>query len=231
MNALANALIVVDVQVDFCPGGSLAVEHGDEVAAKISAFMDAKSDEYLQIVATKCWHPSPEDVPHFDHFSDKPNFVNTWPPHCVAGTEGANFHPNLGAMEITSYRNLHGVRPTPVGDLFEFDKIFYKGQATSAYSGFEGYDQVAWEGGFDAQPLDVYLKLRKAGHLDIVGIATDYCVFSTAMDGVRLGYDTTVLVDLTAGVNRLTTLTAMEQMQDVGIHLEMSDGKVPSDIE
>lgn len=227
MNALANALIVVDTQVDFCPGGSLAVPNGDKVAAAINEYMTAKSGEYIVIVATKCWHPSLDDNPDFDHFSKEPNFVNTWPPHCVAGTEGANFHPNLGAMEQTSFRNMHGVRPSPIGDLFEFDKIFYKGQNAAAYSGFEGGDgggqaspAMIAEVGHDPYSLDSYLGRHAIEHVDIVGIATDHCVFATAMDAKKLAYDTTVLLGMCAGVNETTTATAIEQMDKEGIHLD-----------
>lgn len=227
MNALANALIVVDTQVDFCPGGSLAVPDGDTIAGEIHEFMTEHTDDYILIVATKCWHPSLKENPDFDHFSKEPNFVNTWPPHCVAGTPGADFHPALGAYQNASWRKAHGVRPSPIGDLFEFDKVFYKGQKSAAYSGFEGHDGgvgldegAVAEIGFDPTSLHSVLSRHSIGHVDVVGIATDHCVFATAMDAKKFGYDTTVLVGLCVGVNEATTATALQQMDDEGIHLD-----------
>ncbi|WP_149361157.1 nicotinamidase [Lolliginicoccus suaedae] len=108
-----RALIVVDVQNDFCEGGSLAVEGGSATAAEISALIADTADRYDTIVATRDYHIDPGA-----HFSSEPDFVDTWPVHCKVGTSGAEFHPSL---------DLHGV-----------EEVFSKGAYTAAYSGFEG---------------------------------------------------------------------------------------------
>ncbi len=204
MHPLANALIVVDTQVDFCPGGSLAVEHGDEVASRIHTFIEDHNDDYKVIVATKDWHPDLPEYSTFHHFSATPDYVDTWPVHCVQGTVGAQFHRNLRAVENDN--------DPPVGDQIPFDCIFYKGQRSAAYSGFEGDD------GFS--DLHSYLKTRDIGHVDIVGLATDYCVKATALDAVQRGYDTSVLTTMCAGVARETSVKAIEEMLDAGIHVD-----------
>ena len=117
---MVKALLVVDVQRDFCPGGSLAVPGGDVVASRISRWLGDHRDEYQLVVTTLDWHPVPGSTPRFDHFSASPDYVDTWPPHCVQGSEGAYLHPNLqlpdGIVEVR------------------------KGQVDAAYSGFEGAD-------------------------------------------------------------------------------------------
>lgn len=212
---LANALIVVDVQNDFCPGGSLAVDHGDEVARRIHTFINDHDDEYKVIVATKDWHPNHDEVT-FPHFSDQPDYNDTWPPHCQAGTPGANFHSNLLAQDpkVVSDGQYYMSTGTPI----EFDRIFLKGQETAAYSGFEG---MAGESDFeDRINLDMYLKAHGIGHVDVCGLATDYCVKATALDAVYNGYDTSVLTSLCAGVGRDTTISAIEEMLRSGVHVD-----------
>lgn len=161
-----DVLIVVDVQNDFCEGGSLAVAGGAAVAARISDLLEGKHP-YRFVVATRDHHIDPGA-----HFSDHPDFVDSWPRHCVAGTPGADFHPNLAFRA--------------------FDGVFDKGEYAAAYSGFEGTD--------DGIPLGDFLARLEVGRVDICGIATDYCVKATALDAAKLGYPTTVLVELTAAV-------------------------------
>ncbi len=120
---MRRALIVVDVQNDFCPGGSLAVADGDVVATRISEWIESGGERYEQVVATMDWHPPPGGARPFAHFSDNPDYSTTWPPHCVAGTAGAELHPNLSL---------------PADAI-----IVRKGQAAAAYSGFEGTDDQA----------------------------------------------------------------------------------------
>lgn len=180
----ARALIVVDVQQDFCEGGSLAVVGGAEVAVEISEL--AATHDYDYVVATRDHHIDPGK-----HFSETPDFVNSWPRHCVVGTEGVQFHPNFDPKDV--------------------DAIFDKGEYEAAYSGFEG------SSGDDT--LAEWLHDRNVTAVDIVGIATDHCVRATAIDAAENGFDTTVLLDLTAGVARATTDKALRQMRQAGISL------------
>ncbi len=187
-----RALIVVDVQNDFCTGGSLAVAGGDEVAAQIAQHIEQAGGQYAAIVATADWHADPEG-----HFADDPDYVTTWPPHCVAGSPGAAFHP---AFEAVAER---------------LDAVFRKGEHTAAYSGFEGSTN---EGGRTVG-LGDWLAECGVKQVDIVGIATDHCVRATALDAARLGLSTRVLLDLTAGVAPESTTAALAQLREAGVEL------------
>ncbi|HBO53827.1 MAG TPA: nicotinamidase [Janibacter terrae] len=180
-----RALIVVDVQNDFCEGGSLAVAGGAGVATAIAEVLSGDHG-YDVVVATRDHHIDPGA-----HFSDTPDFVASWPPHCVAGTPGADFHPNLGS-------------PT-------FDGVFDKGEYTAAYSGFEGRDHTQ---GVD---LANFLHDRGVTEVDVCGIATDHCVNATARDAKVAGFSTTVLVDLTAAVTPASIPDLTDSWEDVGI--------------
>jgi nicotinamidase/pyrazinamidase len=183
---MGRALIIVDVQNDFCEGGSLAVGGGAEVAASITRVLRDSPDRWDHVVATKDYHVDPGA-----HFADQPDFVDSWPQHCVVGTDGADFHPALD--------------PAPV------EAVFTKGEHAAAYSGFEG----------DASGIGLaaWLRMRDVTGVDVVGIATDHCVRATALDAVREGFDTTVLLDLTAGVARPTTDAALKQLREAGVTL------------
>lgn len=197
---MSRALIIVDVQNDFCEGGSLAVKGGADVAGAISEYVDAYHGQFDHIVATQDWHIEPGA-----HFSETPDFIDSWPPHCVAGTPGAELHPDLDTEYIQAY--------------------FRKGQFTAAYSGFEGIlapeDEVptgerkpgalplpddaeeltaASFADEDAIGLDDWLQSHDVEDVVIVGIATDYCVMATALDAVQAGYSVTVVRNLTAGI-------------------------------
>lgn len=180
-----RALVVVDVQNDFCEGGSLAVTGGADVARRINALLTRP--EYTHIVATKDFHIDPGD-----HFSDTPDYRNSWPRHCVAGTPGAEFHPNLDA--------------TPV------EAVFTKGEYAAAYSGFEGRDA-------DGTALTDWLRRHGIDEIDVVGLTTDYCVRATATDGVAQGFRTRVLLDHTAGVAEDTSAEAVEALRAAGVQL------------
>ncbi|MFF7993775.1 isochorismatase family protein [Kitasatospora xanthocidica] len=186
-----RALIVVDVQNDFCEGGSLAVAGGAEVAAAITDLIAESSPGYQHILATRDHHIDPGA-----HFSDEPDYVDSWPPHCVAGTEGVGFHPNFAPAVISG----------------AVEAVFDKGAHSAAYSGFEGLDEngrgpVAW------------LRERQVDEIDVVGIATDHCVRATALDAARAGFATRVLLDLTAGVAPETTTAALEELRAAGVEL------------
>ncbi|MFV9635112.1 nicotinamidase [Mycobacterium neumannii] len=181
-----KALIIVDVQNDFCEGGSLAVSGGTDVARNISQFL-ADQTEYAHVVATKDFHIDPGD-----HFSDNPDFVTSWPRHCVVGTSGADFHPQF--------------RPDAV------EAVFTKGEYSAAYSGFEGSDEAE-------TTLADWLRQRGVDQVDVVGIATDHCVRATAADAVANGFTTRVLLDLTAGVAAESTAKAVEDLRAVGVEI------------
>ena len=187
----ARALIIVDVQNDFCEGGSLAVTGGAEVAHLVSEHVVRHAADYDHVVATADWHIDPGP-----HFSDSPDYVDSWPVHCVAGSEGADFHPHLATA-------LHHV-----------EAVFRKGEHAAAYSGFEGHSD---EG--EGSSLAAWLREHNVGQVEVVGIATDHCVRATALDARREGFETTVLLDLTAGVARPTTDAALLEMDEAGIRL------------
>ncbi|MDQ4032224.1 MAG: nicotinamidase [Actinomycetota bacterium] len=183
---LSRALLIVDVQNDFCEGGSLAVPGGAEVTRAINNHI-AAGPRYAHVVATRDYHVDPGT-----HFSETPDYVDSWPPHCVAGTQGADFQPCLDTSRI--------------------EAVFSKGRHEAAYSGFEGTTD-------DGTSLAVWLRDRNITAVDIVGIATDHCVRATALDAVREGFDTRVLLNLTPGVAPETTETALEQMRHAGVAL------------
>jgi nicotinamidase/pyrazinamidase len=183
---MSRALIVVDVQNDFCEGGSLAVAGGASVAAAISEHMRTAAGEYAHLVATRDHHVDPGA-----HFSTHPDYLDTWPPHCVVGTDGVNFHPALD----------HG----------PLQAVFDKGEHVAAYSGFEGRSHRT--------PLADWLRERGVDAVDVVGIATDHCVRATALDAVGHGFATRVLLNLTAGVAEASTEAALEQLRTAGVEL------------
>lgn len=182
---MTRALLVVDVQNDFCEGGSLAVAGGAAVAAAVTEHMAAGG--YDHVVATRDHHVDPGA-----HFADTPDFVDSWPPHCVVGTGGAELHPALDRGPI--------------------EAVFDKGEHAAAYSGFEGTS--------DGVPLAGWLRAHGVDAVDVVGIATDHCVWATALDAVAHGLETRVLLHLTAGVSEATTEAALDQLRTAGVALE-----------
>jgi nicotinamidase/pyrazinamidase len=177
-------MIVVDVQRDFCEGGSLAVKGGAEVAYRIANAIHqfpTNTLRYQHIVATKDWHQP--DANNGGHFSDDPDYVSTWPAHCVQGTDGARLHPALTEIVFT-----------------RLDATFYKGQGRPDYSGFQGVTPVSLAGHRPGMHLLDWLQERKVTELDIVGLATDYCVLETALDAVEFGFNVRIPSALTAAV-------------------------------
>jgi nicotinamidase/pyrazinamidase len=188
---MSRALIVVDVQNDFCEGGALPVEGGNAVAQRIADYLRSDRD-YDTVVATRDWHVEPGR-----HFSDNPDYIQTWPAHCVADTPGAAFHQAL--------------------DDVRFDEVFSKGQYDDGYSGFDGVDSRT-------RPLAAYLRGLDISDVDIVGIATEHCVQATALDSARLGWRTRVLVDLVEGIAPEPIAAAHDNMREAGCTLEPSEG-------
>ena len=184
-----RALLVVDVQRDFCEGGSLAVTGGADLAGAIRDYL-ADGVEYGHVVATRDLHIDPGD-----HFSDHPDYISSWPPHCRLGTVGAEFHPDL--------------------DVSRFEAIFDKGAYDAGYSGFSGSDE-------HGTSLADWLHQRDVDQVDVVGIATDHCVRRTAEDAAKRGLSTRVLLNLTVGVGEQSTAAALHAMHATGVEIVTS---------
>jgi nicotinamidase/pyrazinamidase len=182
---MTRALVIVDVQNDFCEGGSLAVAGGTAVARAISAHV--AEAPYGHVVATRDHHVDPGG-----HFAAQPDYLDTWPAHCVVGTPGVELHAALDRRPI--------------------EAVFDKGEYAAAYSGFEG--------SFDGQGLADWLRAHDVDAVDVVGIATDHCVRATALDAVAAGFPTRVLLHLTAGVSQTSTDAALDQLRTAGVALE-----------
>ena len=196
---MSRALFVVDVQNDFTVRGALGVVGGDEVAERISRFLGAHAGDYEIIVASRDWHDRDND--NGGHFAGggtgaDPDFVVTWPRHCVAGSPGAEYHPALD----TSLIDVH----------------VKKGQGRPAYSIFEGTTD---EG---AELIDL-LDEKGVDAVHVVGIATDYCVLASARDALDAGRDVTVLTDLVAGVAPDSSAAALTELKAAGAHIQVAD--------
>ncbi|OFT76960.1 nicotinamidase [Corynebacterium sp. HMSC30G07] len=190
---MTRALVIVDVQNDFCPGGSLATEKGDQVAAGIAELVaNANNDEYSHILATQDWHIDPGS-----HFSENPDFVDTWPIHCVADSEGAALRAPLDAHSN------------------KIDAFFRKGAFTAAYSGFEGRVGDVEAGALLAD----YLRAEGIDTIDVVGIATDHCVRATVLDGLKEGFTVRVLPELCSPVDAARGQAALTEMQVAGAEI------------
>lgn len=187
---MSRALLIVDVQNDFTEGGALAVVGGDAVATAVSAYLAAHADDYAVIVASRDWHHAEGD--NGGHFADRPDFVDTWPAHCVAGTAGAEYDPLLVTDAVT-----HHVR---------------KGQGVPAYSMFEGVTDAG-------ETVGAVLTAAGVLSADVVGIATDHCVRASALDAVGHGVHVRVLTDLVAGVGAESSAAALAELAHAGAEL------------
>ncbi|MEW2120437.1 isochorismatase family protein [Streptomyces sp. NPDC005474] len=188
---MRRALVIVDVQKDFCEGGSVPVKGGADRAAAIAELVRRANGQYAYVVATRDHHIDPGA-----HFSENPDFQDSFPVHCVVGSEGGEFHPDF----------------VPAVDSGHVDEVFFKGAHSASKSGFEGSAQ-------DGTTLSAWLKARDISALDVVGIATDHCVKATALDGVRAGFTVRVLLDYTAGVAADTTRAALDELRRAGVAL------------
>jgi nicotinamidase/pyrazinamidase len=187
---MSRGLLIVDVQNDFTEGGALGVEGGAGVAERITEHLRASRDDYALVIASRDWHHGDDD--NGGHFATDaaPDFTVTWPVHCVAGTPGADYHPALDAALI--------------------DVHVQKGQGRPAYSAFEGTTD-------DGRSLAEVLAERGITDLDVVGIATDYCVRASALDALESGERVRVLTDLIAGVAPASSAAALEEFRAVGV--------------
>lgn len=185
-----RALLVVDVQPTFCEGGALGVSGGNDVANRIAKFADRNRDKYTLVATTQDWHIDPGD-----HFSDTPDFIDSWPPHGVAGTEEAELHPAL--------------------EILDLDVSVKKGQYAAAYSGFEGTAP-------NGDTLAAILLDAAIDEVDVVGLAESHCVKATALDALELGLKVRVLSDLTVPVTEDQGVRARQELADAGIPLILS---------
>lgn len=192
---MTSALFIVDVQNDFTEGGALGVDGGAALAARISRYLDEHPGSYDVVIASRDWHDAAGD--NGGHFATggAPDFVTTWPVHCVAGTRGAEYHPDLD----TSYVDVH----------------IRKGQGRPAYSIYEGTTP-------DGVPLTDVLAERGVTDVDVAGIATDYCVRASALDAAQDGRRVRVLTDLVAGVASASSAAALAKLEAAGITLTHS---------
>lgn len=198
---MTRALLIVDVQNDFTEGGALGVTGGDRVAAGITAHLAAHPERYALVAASRDWHdPDSDNGGHFAAPGTEPSFDATWPPHCVAGTPGADYHPALNVNRI--------------------DRHLRKGQGEAAYSAYEGRTR----GG---DTLAQILTAAGVDELDVCGIATDYCVRASALDALAAGTRVTILSDLIAGVAPESSVAALKELAAAGAQLAASDAVGP----
>lgn len=189
----ARALIIVDVQNDFCEGGALPIGGGRDVARKIGLLLKeartgATRGGYKTVVASKDWHEDPG--PHFLRDSSHPDKANGWPPHCLPHTWGSEFAPET----------------FPNGNAFDYvSAVFYKGIFGDGYSAFQGVSdpsvQATWQPNTN-QTLRQFLRAQVVDAVDVVGLALDFCVKATALDARSWGYETRVLRNYTAAVDK-----------------------------
>lgn len=192
---MTRALFIIDVQNDFTEGGALGVDGGAAVAAGISRYLAAHPDRYHEVFASRDWHDADND--NGGHFAtgEAPNFITTWPVHCVRDTAGAAYHSDLDTAAITVQ-----VR---------------KGQGKPAYSIFEGVTD-------DGESVPQRLEELNVDEIDVVGLATDYCVLASALDAVAAGLKVRVFDDLVAGVSPESSHAALVTLAEAGVTVEHS---------
>ena len=188
---MTRALLIVDVQNDFTEGGALAVSGGDRVARGVTKFLAEHADDYAAVIASQDWHDAGSS--NGGHISDDPDYVDTWPVHCVADTEGAAYDPLFDTSAVTEHVK--------------------KGQGIPAYSLFEGVTA-------SGKPVTQVLSDTGVSGVDIVGIATDHCVRATALDAVKEGFAVRVFDDLIAGVGDDSSAAALLELSVAGVEIE-----------
>lgn len=187
---MTKALFIIDVQNDFCEGGSLAVQGGAAVASGITSLLREDEDRYDFVIASRDWHDAGNDNGgHFAPIGLAPDYVNTWPIHCVSGSNGAEYHSNLDSSLI--------------------DFHIFKGMGKPSYSIFEGET-------VDGKSLSKLLEELGVTDIDVVGLATDYCVLASSMDAKNAGFHVQVLTELIAGVAEESSENALAMMSAAG---------------
>jgi len=190
---MTKALLIVDVQNDFCEGGSLACAGGAAVAQHITDYLKSHKSDYDFVIASRDWHDADNNNGgHFAALGVDPDWVNSWPIHCVAGSSGAEYHPNLDASQI--------------------DIHVEKGQGKPAYSLFEGTTP-------EGRAITDLLAELEISSVDVCGIATDYCVLASSLDARKLGYEVRVLTDLITGVAAESSQAALTKLESEGCKL------------
>jgi len=185
-----RALLIIDVQNDFTEGGALGVTGGAAVAGRITRYLKDHADDYDVVFASRDWHDADND--NGGHFHPEPDYVDSWPEHCVAGSDGAAYHPAL--------------------DVNRIDVHVLKGRGKPAYSIFEGHTH-------DGRDFPEVLGSHGVTDVDVVGIATDYCVLASALDAQESGRRVRVLTDLVAGVAPESSKAALERLAAAGVAL------------
>jgi nicotinamidase/pyrazinamidase len=185
-----RALIVVDVQPTFCEGGELGVDGGNEIAERVADYVAAHRDRYTTVITTQDWHIDPGP-----HFSDDPDYVDSWPPHGIAGSPDAELHPALAGLAAD-----HAVK---------------KGQYSHGYSGFDGADE-------SGRSLETILREERVEDVDVVGLVESHCVKHTALDARRAGLHARVLTDLTIPVSEAQGEEAEKELTSAGVELRDS---------
>lgn len=193
---MSRALFIVDIQNDFTEGGALAVTGGDAVAEAVSVYLETHAGDYGLIIASRDWHDPDSD--NGGHFAAEPDYVDTWPVHCVAGTAGAEYDPGLKTDAVT-----HHVK---------------KGQGIPAYSLFEGTTDAG-------ERVAELLAARGVTEVDVTGIATDYCVRASARDAIEHGLHVRILTDLVAGVAADSSQAALAELAHAGAELVTADAE------
>lgn len=192
-NTTRTALLVIDVQQDFCEGGALPIVGGNAVAEHVADYIRARRDNVQLVISTRDWHQGDNDNDgHFAAPGTQPDYRTTWPVHCVQRTPGAQYAPAIA----------------DVADLIDADILI--GQGEPGYSGFSGADE-------DGRTLEQLLTEAQITDVEFVGLATDHCVLASALDATRLGYRADVLLDLCEGVSESETLAAINQLLDAGV--------------
>ncbi|WP_313540955.1 isochorismatase family protein [Leifsonia aquatica] len=189
---MGKALFIIDVQNDFTEGGALGVAGGAAVAERLTRYLTEHRDDYAVVIASRDWHDG--DTDNGGHFATtaEPDFVDTWPAHCVAGTAGAEYHPALDTSRV--------------------DYHVLKGQGVPAYSIFEGRTDAG-------STVHNLLDEHGIDTIDVAGIATDYCVRASALDALAHGQHVRVLTGLVAGVAADSSEAALAELAHAGAEL------------
>ena len=191
-----RALLAVDIQTDFCEGGALGVKGGGALARRVSEYLEKNRSRYKMVVASRDWHSREGDNGgHFAVGDEKPDFLTTWPPHCIEDSPGADYHSAFSQTRITHH--------------------ILKGQGSPGYSMFDGVDE-------EGRPLRAVLEGANISTVELVGIATEYCVRATAIDAIRNGYSVCIIRELVAPISLESGDLTLQELQLAGVSISAS---------